>query len=282
MPHQRLGDEFMLNSILIALSVVATVGLCAGIMLALASHFFSVPENQTAKLVRECLPGANCGACGYAGCDDYAKAVAENNAPINLCIPGGGDTSSAISEIVGGEAGNTEKKVAFVNCNGNCNAAAHKAQYEGISSCKAESMIYGGSLACRFGCLGKGDCADVCPVDAICVTDDVARIDINKCIGCGLCVKTCPKNLISLVPVKANALVMCNNKEKGASARKNCKNACIGCKKCELNCPEKAIKVENNLAVIDFEKCTGCKICVENCPTKCIKAFDFSSGKIGV
>ena len=111
MPHQRLGDEFMLNSILIALSVVATVGLCAGIMLALASHFFSVPENQTAKLVRECLPGANCGACGYAGCDDYAKAVAENNAPINLCIPGGGDTSSAISEIVGGEAGNTEKRL---------------------------------------------------------------------------------------------------------------------------------------------------------------------------
>lgn len=261
----------MLENILIALIVVGSVGLIAGIMLALASHFFSVKEDDTAVKIRGALPGANCGACGFAGCDDYAVAIAEKRAEPNLCVPGGADALKALSEILGFESNLKEKSVAFVNCNGNCEAAEHKADYTGITSCRAEAMLFGGTMACRFGCLGKGDCAAVCPVDAICIIDDVARINTNTCIGCGACVKTCPKNIISLVPYSAKTVVMCSNLEKGAVARKECKNACIACKKCEKLCPENAITVENNLAKIDFEKCTGCGICVENCPTKCLK-----------
>jgi formate hydrogenlyase subunit 6/NADH:ubiquinone oxidoreductase subunit I len=63
---------------------------------------------------------------------------------------------------------------------------------------------------------------------------------------------------------------MCSSEDKGAVAMKNCKNACIGCKKCESTCPSGAIKVENNLAEIDYSLCTACGECAEVCPTKCI------------
>lgn len=272
----------MLENILTCFGVVCAVGLVSGILLALASHFFRVEENETVKRVRECLPGANCGACGYVGCDDYAAAIAGGDAEPNLCIPGGESAAKGIAEVLGIEVSAVDSKVAFVNCDGNCKAAEHKAEYIGISSCKAETMLYGGDMACRFGCLGKGDCAAVCPVNAICIKDDVARINVNLCIGCGKCANSCPKHIISLVPKTAKALNMCNNKEKGADARRNCKNACIGCKKCEKICQYGAIKVENNLAVINFDKCTGCGECVENCPAKCLKKADLNIGKIGI
>ena len=135
-------------------------------------------------------------------------------------------------------------------------------------------MLFGGDAACIYGCLGCGDCEAVCPADAICVHDSLAHVDPRKCIGCGKCVKTCPKHIISIIPKNATTAVMCSNKENGAVARKNCKNACLGCKKCQLNCPEKAITVTDNISVIDQSKCVGCNICVDNCPTKCIHTLN--------
>ena len=132
-------------------------------------------------------------------------------------------------------------------------------------------MLFGGASSCIYGCVGCGDCAAVCPVDAICVKNSLAHVNPEICIGCGKCVNTCPKHIISIIPKNATTVVMCSNKEKGAVAHKNCKNACIGCKKCQLNCPENAITVTDNLAVIDYAKCSGCGLCVDNCPTKCIK-----------
>ncbi len=263
----------MITDILTALVVVAAVGIIAGIVLALASHFFAVEEDETVTKVRETLPGANCGACGFAGCDSYAEAVASGKAEPNLCIPGGASTASAIAEVLGVEVSVQEPEVAFVGCNGTCEATSCKAIYNGIDSCQAAKLIYGGPSSCVFGCIGCGDCARACPADAICITDGLAHVDSRKCIGCGKCVKTCPNSIIRMIPKKASVTVMCNNKEKGAAARKNCTNACIGCKKCQLNCPEKAITVTDNLAVIDYSKCTGCGACAENCPTKCIKTL---------
>ena len=257
--------------ILTALLVVAIVGLIAGIMLALASHFFAVPENETVKAVRECLPGANCGACGFAGCDAYAEAVAEGKAEANACIPGGADVAAQLSSILGVDASASAPKVAYVNCTGDCSAVTEKTVYEGLQSCKAASMIYGGPSSCKFGCIGLGDCVAECPVNAISVKDNLARIDKNACIGCGKCVKTCPNNVISLVSQDIAVAVACNNKEKGAAARKNCTNACIGCKKCEKTCQYDAIKVVDNLAVIDYEKCQNCGECASACPTGCLK-----------
>ncbi|MBQ8600633.1 MAG: RnfABCDGE type electron transport complex subunit B [Clostridia bacterium] len=259
-----------MNEILIALLVVAAIGLIAGVLLTLASHFLRVEEDQRAAELRACLPGVNCGACGYAGCDDYAKALAEGGVKANLCIPGADEVAVQVAAILGIAAEDVAEQVAVVHCNGTCDATSKKAIYDGVYSCRAASMLYGGPDACTYGCLGCGDCADVCPVDAICLKDGIARIDRRICIGCGMCVKTCPKEIISLVPQAATTAVVCSNKEKGAVARKVCTNACIACKKCEKNCPEGAIKVVNDLAVIDYAKCTGCGVCVEGCPTHCL------------
>ena len=267
----------MMIDILIALGVVAAIALLMGILLALVTHFFGIEESKKLKQIRACLPGVNCGACGYKGCDDYASALEQGTAKPNLCVPGGEDTSSEIGALLGIEVEAAKSIVAFVHCNGNCTATTKKAAYNGISTCKAASMLYGGPDACRHGCMGYGDCASVCPAEAICVKDGIAHIDPTRCIGCGLCADTCPKKVISMIPKEkgmdseTQTVVMCNNKDKGADARKACKNACIGCKKCEKTCPNGAIKVENNVAVIHYEKCTNCGACVAGCPMGCLK-----------
>ena len=271
----------MVTAILTALLVVAAIGIIAGILLVLASHFFKVEEDEKVIKVRECLPGANCGACGYAGCDSYAEAVAKGVAEANLCVPGGASVVGELSQILGVEISATEEKVAFVFCNGDCHSVDYDVIYDGIDSCKASKYIYGGPSSCKFGCIGCGDCAAVCPVDAICVHDNLAHINPDICIACGKCVKTCPNGVINLIPKKSKVVVMCNNPEKGAVARKKCKNVCFGCKKCEKTCPTQAIKVENNLARIDYDKCSGCRECFDTCVTNCIKAVDFYEGTIG-
>lgn len=261
----------MIIDVLTCFVAVTVLGLILAALLAVAAQFLHVAEDETVKNIRDVLPGVNCGACGYTGCDEYAKALAEGGVKTNLCIPGADATAEKISEILGVAAEDVVEQYAYVHCNGNCEATDKKAVYEGIDSCLAASMFYAGPDACRFGCTGLGDCARACPVDAICIEDGIARVDTRKCIGCGICVRTCPKGIIELVPQVANTVVFCSSRDKGAVARKACKNACIGCKKCELNCPHDAIKVENNLARIDYGKCTGCGKCAEVCPTKCIK-----------
>lgn len=264
----------MLESVLTVFIVVTLIGLIAAVLLALASHFLSVKEDERVVTLRSYLPGANCGACGFAGCDEYAKAVAEGRAEVNLCIPGAQDVSDNISKYLGVDGKATDKKIAFIGCNGTPEATGRACDYQGVKTCKAASMIYAGPNECKYGCLACGDCANVCPVNAICIEDGVARVNRNLCIGCGLCVKQCPKDIIKLIPQAAKVAVMCNSKDKGAVSRKKCKNSCIGCKKCELNCEFNAIKVVNNLAVIDYSKCTGCGKCAEVCVTGCIKKIN--------
>jgi Na+-translocating ferredoxin:NAD+ oxidoreductase RNF subunit RnfB len=261
----------MIIDVLVALAVVVAVALLFGILLAVFIKFFGIEDDPRVTQIRECLPGINCGACGFKGCSDYAEAMAAGNAPPNLCIPGAAAVADKLSEILGVSVDSKEPGVAFVACNGTCEATSKKAIYEGVESCTAAGMLFGGASSCIYGCIGCGDCAAVCPVDAICVKNSLAHVNPEICIGCCMCVNTCPKHIISIIPKNATTVVMCSNKEKGAVARKNCKNACIGCKKCQLNCPENAITVTDNLAVIDYSKCSGCGLCVDNCPTKCIK-----------
>lgn len=261
--------------ILVAFLVVAAIALVLGVALAVLSHFFAVPEDPTFKKIRECLPGINCGACGYKGCDDYASALTEGGVSPSLCIPGAQAVADQIGGILGIEAEAFADTVAFVACNGHCEATGNKAVYDGVSTCAAASMLFGGPGECAHGCLGLGDCAKACPANAICTIDGVARVDTSRCLGCGLCTRTCPKGIIAMVPQDTTAVVMCSNTDKGADARKACKNACIGCKKCEKACPSGAISVNNNLASIDYTKCTGCGLCAECCPTGCLKKVFF-------
>lgn len=264
------------QNIINALLAIIPIGLILGAALAFFSVKFAVPENKKAKSVRSLLPGANCGACGFAGCDDYALAISEGRAEPSLCVPGGADVSNGLAKILGVEVAAPKRTAAFVHCNGNCEATGKKAEYKGVSTCRAAAMLYGGPGACTFSCLGFGDCASACPENAICIKDGIAHVDATKCIGCGVCKKACPKNIISMVPREASAAVMCSNGDKGADARKACKNACIACGKCVRTCKNGAIKLENNLARIDYSKCTGCGECAAACPTGCLKRVDLS------
>ena len=259
--------------IFIAVVIVALIGIIIGLVLSFASSVFSVKKDETEEKVRECLPGANCGACGFSGCDGYAQAIAKGETDnVSLCIPGGNDVANQIAEITGKTAQDVLPFVAITACNGNCENAPVKMEYLGIKSCKAAHLMMGGQKTCVYGCLGYGDCTKVCDNGAISVCDGVARVDISKCGGCKKCVKACPKGLITVLEAnKKQAVVLCKNKESGAQAQKSCKVSCIGCGKCVKTCPEGAIKVENFLATVDPAKCTGCGACKDACPKKCIE-----------
>ena len=235
----------------------------------------AVPKDEKAEAIRECLPGANCGACGYSGCDGYAAALSKGEAKeTNLCAPGGSETAAAVAEILGVSAGSVKPMAALVHCNGGCENSKQKLQYNGVQSCVMASQLFGGQKECVYGCLGYGDCLNACPYDAIRICDGVARVDPLKCKACKKCIAACPKNLIELVPLyEPKAAVLCKNHNKGAFTRKECKVGCIGCMKCQKVCEHDAVKVENNTAHVDYEKCIGCGQCVEACPTGAIHAI---------
>ncbi len=254
--------------------LVVVIGLiCAG-MLVIASKVFFVEVDERVTQVRECLPGANCGGCGFAGCDDYAASlVADETLPCTKCAPGGETAAKAIGEILGRGAGSMEKEVAQVMCNGTCDASKSILEWQGLQSCKGAKGFFTSPNACMFGCIGLGDCVNECAFDAIGIIDGVARVNRENCVACGKCVNTCPQKIIKLVPLKNQVHVLCSSTDKGAVARKNCDNACIGCMKCTKVCNFDAITVENNLASIDPAKCKSCGMCVVECPTGAINTF---------
>ena len=171
-----------MNSILLAVVLVASIGLIAGVGLAVASVVMAVPKDETAEAVRECLPGANCGACGYSGCDGYAAALSKGETKeTNLCAPGGNETAKQVAAILGLSAGEIKPMAAVVHCNGTSENSVIKLQYQGVQSCTMASQLFGGQKACVYGCLGYGDCVKACPYDAIQICDGVAHVDPFAC-----------------------------------------------------------------------------------------------------
>lgn len=261
-----------MSNIITAALVVAGIGAVCAVVLVIAARFFAVEENEKAAAVRACLPGANCGACGYAGCDGYAAALADGSEErTNLCVPGAGETARNIANTLGVEFEDVASVCATVHCRGDCEHTAKMFEYVGISSCKAAKAFYGGDGKCTFGCIGLGDCASACPQKAICIENGIAHVNTRACIGCGICVRTCPQGLISLMPTASRVAVKCSNTERGALVRAKCTGGCIGCKKCEKSCPNGAITVKDNLARIDYSKCTSCGECARGCPVGCIE-----------
>ncbi len=238
-----------------ALLLLGTVAAIAGIILTLASKFMAVPVNETQVKIRECLPGANCGACGFAGCDDYAQALADDpdNVPLNACIPGGADTASAIAEVLGKEAVSAEKMIARVHCRG----------IDGKRCDKDDSD-------CQYGCTACGACKNACAFGAIDIIDGVAVVNRVKCVGCGACVKACPNGIIDVDPADARVFVGCSSQDKGADTHKVCTAGCIACGKCVNTCKFDAVQLIDNHAVIDPEKCRNCGMCAKACPVNVI------------
>ena len=255
-------------TVIYAVLVLAALGLAFGVLLAVAGRIFAVKTDPRVEQVRSCLAGANCGACGYPGCDGYAAAVVKGEAPVNACVPGGAASAEAIGRIMGVSAAEGERYVAFVRCAGTTGHAAEKYTYEGLDSCLAATRLPGGGAkSCAYGCLGLGDCAAVCPFDAMHVVDGVDR---SKCVGCMKCAETCPRKMIVKVPADSTDLVACASLDKGVNVRKLCDFGCIGCQLCKRECPADAIVIENNLAVIDQSKCVHCGHCSDICPRKII------------
>ena len=254
-----------------AIMIISGIGIIAAVILVLAAKFMHVEEDERIGKVVECLPGANCGACGYAGCADYAKAIVEADAELNLCIPGGADAAAGAAKVMGKTAGATAAFRAVVACQGfDCNTNK-KYEYQGVTSCAAASKMFAGPSACAFGCVGFGDCVNVCKFDALQIVNGVALVNMEKCTGCGACAKACPKSIIHMIPDDVNPVVLCQNTDKGAQTRKVCSTGCIGCMKCTKFCPTNAISVSNNLAVIDQDLCIACMQCADECPVNAIQ-----------
>jgi len=258
-------------SIVSAVAVTGGIGVVCGVLLALAAKLFQVEVDQKVIDVRNALPGANCGACGFAGCDAMANAIASGQAPVNGCPVSNDEGHKKIAAIMGVNAEVADKKVAHVMCQGCDSVATKKYNYSGVLDCKAAAAIAGGNKSCDKGCLGFGNCKAVCDFEAITMVDGLAVIDKEKCTSCGKCIEECPKAVIELVPYKNNVIVGCHNKDFGKAVKDVCSVGCIGCKICEKNCAFDAIHVTDNLAKVDYEKCTHCMVCVEKCPTKAIQ-----------
>ncbi len=254
------------NNVIKALLCLGIMGGIFGFVLALASKIFAVHVDERIEPITQCLPGANCGGCGFAGCNAYATAIAAGKAPLNKCAAGGAEAAAKIAAIMGVEAGDVERSVAMVRCSGGDNAQK-RYEYTGICDCDAAVRILGtGPNACSYGCMGFGNCVKACPFDAMHIVNGVAKVDHEKCVGCMSCAAVCPKNLIIKVPYAADITVACASKEKGAVLKNYCNIGCIGCKLCEKNCPNDAIHVIDNLASIDYTKCVSCGICATKCP----------------
>ncbi len=255
--------------IIAALLTLGGLGLLMVVILVIANSKLAVKPNPLVENIRSILPGANCGGCGYPGCDAFADAIAKGDAPPDGCPVGGPSLAEGIGEIMGLEVGVGEPQVAFIMCQGGNNIVAQLAEYKGISTCRAANLIAGGTKACKYGCLGYGDCAAVCPFDAIHMdSNGLPVVDKEKCTGCGICVRTCPKNVIRLIPISKEVVLACNSLEKGKAVREVCKIGCHACSICVKMCSYGALEMVNNLPVMDFDKCVDCGICYAKCPVK--------------
>jgi Na+-translocating ferredoxin:NAD+ oxidoreductase RNF subunit RnfB len=260
-----------INDIMLAALALGGLGIAFAIILIVSNRYLAVKADPKVEMLMGALPGANCGACGFPGCQGFADALVETKAEPAGCIAGGAAVANKIALILGISVDVKAAKVAFVACRAGRKVSKAKYVYDGVQNCQAANLLFGGDKYCDFGCLGLGSCKLVCPFDAITITEEhLAVVDAKKCRSCEKCVKACPRKLIAMVPKDQSVLVACRNLDRGKRAKEVCSIACIACKICEKNCPTQAIKIENNLAVIDYEKCNQCNTCIEKCPQKSI------------
>ncbi|MBT8258938.1 MAG: Fe-S cluster domain-containing protein [Bacteroidia bacterium] len=278
----------MIYSILYSAILLASVGTVAAVVLFLVSKRFYVYENPLIEEVEDILPAANCGGCGSPGCKAFAEKLVNSEDISDLFCPvGGNDVMKQVSQVIGKEVAEQDPTVAVLLCQGSCEVRPKTSLFEGPSSCAISSLVYGGETDCQYGCLGFGDCVDVCDFDAMYMNEETGLpvIITDKCTSCGACVKACPRDIIEMRPRRKRDLkifVGCLNQDKAGIARKACSVACIGCSKCEDICPKDAVIMTDNLAYIDPAVCTLCRKCVEVCPTDSIIETNFPPKKVKV
>lgn len=245
----------MASEILIALAIVAGLGLLFGIILAVAYKKLKVIEDPRLDIVEEMLPNTNCGACGVPGCRAFAEELINAASSPSGCTVSSPDGIDKIAEFLGVDAGEANKRVARLLCAGGKNEAHNLADYKGgMSTCRGESVVTGGSKDCTWGCLGLGDCADACDFEALFMNDNgLPEVIPEKCTACNDCVVACPKELFVLMPINQKLIVQCKSLLEGDLAESKCSVACTGCARCVADAVPGVIAIKNNLAVIDYE-----------------------------
>lgn len=273
-----------MDIILVNILILGAVGLISALILYFVSQKFAVEEDVKVEEINTVLPQANCGACGFAGCHDFATSCAktnDENFSKFYCPVGGQKVMNQIAALMNFAKVEKEPTLAVLRCNGSCTNAPNKVEYEGVKICRIANRLATGRSGCPTGCLRLGDCVKVCKFGALSIheTTGLPTVDEAKCTSCQACVNICPRGLFEIRPKGQNGCrvyVACRNTQKGAVAKKNCTVACIGCMKCTKINPE--VIVENNLSYIPnsvsaFEygaalaqTCpTGAIICT-NCP----------------
>lgn len=264
-------------SIVIITSIFATIlAFVLGTALGFFRDFFAVPEDPVTARIREVLPGANCGACGFPGCDNYASAVASGSAPGTACTVGGPSAAAKIAAITGKAGGEVVQTMAVLACQGSSLHTPLKGTYTGIKTCRG-AKLSGGTKLCSWGCLGFGDCVKVCKFGALLMSENrLPKVNYAKCTGCGLCASECPQGLFQNIPInKKGAIVLCSNKNLvKAAVAKSCKISCRKCGLCVKSCPKQCITLDALIPTVDYSKCDSCGTCAEKCPTKVFKIIE--------
>jgi RnfABCDGE-type electron transport complex B subunit len=258
--------SIVLITALFALALAFALGLALGFF----KQFFAVEEDPLIGWIRELLPGANCGACGFPGCDGYAAALAGGSAAIGNCPVGGQAVAEKLVALVGGSA-DVKPMIAVVACRGTVDKALPKGEYIGVKTCRAAKISTGSVKRCSWGCQGFGDCVKVCKFNGLTMGEDgLPHIDISRCTGCKACATECPQRIIRIIPRdQKGAIALCSNLNAVKSmVAKSCKSGCIKCELCVKNCPEQCIKMVNGIPAVDYAKCTSCGNCVTKCPIK--------------
>jgi electron transport complex protein RnfB len=256
---------------MVAVSTLLIMGLGLGLVIGLAVKFLAVESDPRLEQVEALLPGANCGACGFAGCSDFARALLAEEAAPGQCPSTPSEDAAEIAALLGVDVGARDEKVAVVRCGGDSSVAGWAAGYNGVNDCRSAMLVAGGVKGCAYGCLGLASCARACPFGAIEITDQgIAVVHPGLCTGCGKCVATCPRSLIVLVPKTTPLHVLCSSPDKGAAKRKVCKVACIGCRKCVKEAEEGQMSMEGFLARVNLEDPPAAALAAV-CPTHCLQ-----------
>ncbi len=261
----------MLESVLILFGV----GFAASVILAVASKVFYVEEDPRVEAVLDALPGANCGGCGYAGCEGYAAAVVSDpSVEANLCVAGSANTAIAVGALAGKAVTESDPLVSVRRCEKLEGSVTQRFEYQGLPSCASAASLGSGLGvdSCPYSCLGLGDCVKVCPFDALELQDNMVIVNGNLCIGCGKCIGACPRGILELTPKRARVMVFCSTQAKAKEVMEVCKVGCISCTLCVKKCPANAVKMVDNVIRVDHQACLAYgPECNEACVASCKK-----------
>ena len=253
----------------VVLGVFAAIAVLLTVCILLVAKFCKTNADEKVESILSHLAGANCGGCGCTGCAGFAEKLAKGEAALSDCHVTESDQKAQIAQILGVPYAAGKPTVSVCRCAGGDNAA-DAFVYNGAADCAEQKKLAGGHKACKYGCLGDGNCTRVCPENAVCIQNGCAEVG-DRCISCGACMLACPQKLFDRIPADAKVYVACSSRDRGKAVMDVCKVGCIGCGKCAKVCPQGAVTMQDNLPVIDYTKCIGCGKCAESCPRGSIR-----------